>query len=99
MKSRFYRTAALVVTKIQKLFSEDLAKENDFFRVNLVKYGRISRDGSRNNADSLGLPNALRAFVARTAPPSHVLLFRKELFNQLPRRFITALERLIHPNV
>ena len=32
MKSRFYRTAAPLTTRIQKLFSEDLAKENDFLR-------------------------------------------------------------------
>jgi hypothetical protein len=32
MKSRFYRTAAPLITRIQKLFSEDLAKENDFLR-------------------------------------------------------------------
>ena len=32
MNSRFYRTAAPLITRIQKLFSEDLAKENDFLR-------------------------------------------------------------------
>ena len=32
MKSRFYRTAAPLITRIRKLFSEDLAKENDFLR-------------------------------------------------------------------
>ena len=32
MKSRIYRTAAPLITRIQKLFSEDLAKENDFLR-------------------------------------------------------------------
>ena len=32
MKSRFYRTAAPLITKIHKLFSKDLAKENDFLR-------------------------------------------------------------------
>src|ERR1035437_9621329 len=32
MKSRFYRTAAPLITTIQKLFSEDLAKENEFLR-------------------------------------------------------------------
>ncbi len=32
MKSRLLRTAAPLITKIQKLFSEDLAKENDFLR-------------------------------------------------------------------
>ena len=32
MKSRLLRTAAPFITTIQKLFSEDLAKENDFVR-------------------------------------------------------------------
>ena len=32
MKSRLYRTAAPLLTRIQMLFSEDLAKENDFLR-------------------------------------------------------------------
>ena len=32
MKSRFYRTAAPLITKIQKLFSQDLAKGNDSLR-------------------------------------------------------------------
>jgi hypothetical protein len=32
MKSRLYRAAGPLITKIQKLFSEDLAKENDFLR-------------------------------------------------------------------
>ena len=32
MKSRIGRTAAPLITKIQKLFSHDLAKENDFLR-------------------------------------------------------------------
>jgi hypothetical protein len=30
MKSRFYRIAAPLITRIRNLFSEDLAKENDF---------------------------------------------------------------------
>ena len=32
MASRFCRSAAPLITRIQKLFSEDLAKENDFLR-------------------------------------------------------------------
>ena len=32
MNSRFYRTAAPLITQIRKLLSEDLAKENDFLR-------------------------------------------------------------------
>jgi len=32
MKSRFYRTATPLTTQIQKLFSHDLAQENDFLR-------------------------------------------------------------------
>ncbi|MGA9452240.1 MAG: hypothetical protein WBW41_12950 [Verrucomicrobiia bacterium] len=32
MKSRVYRTAAPLITQIQKLFSHDLAQENDFLR-------------------------------------------------------------------
>ena len=32
MASRFYRTAARLIARIQKLFSQDLAKENDFLR-------------------------------------------------------------------
>ena len=30
MKSHIYRSAAPLITRIQKLFSHDLAKENDF---------------------------------------------------------------------
>jgi regulator of replication initiation timing len=32
MKSRIYRSAAPLITRIRKLFSEDLAQENDFLR-------------------------------------------------------------------
>jgi hypothetical protein len=32
MKSRLYRSAAPLLIRIQKLFSEDLAKENDYLR-------------------------------------------------------------------
>jgi len=32
MKSCIYRTAAPLISKIRKLFSHDLAKENDFLR-------------------------------------------------------------------
>ena len=32
MNSRFYRTAPPLITRIQKLFTDDLAKMNDFLR-------------------------------------------------------------------
>ena len=39
MKSRIYRTAAPLITRIQKRFSEDLAKENAY----LLQENRILR--------------------------------------------------------
>ena len=52
MKSCFYRTGAPLITKIQKLFSEDLAKENDFLRQeNKILRSRLCKRVALTQAD------------------------------------------------
>jgi hypothetical protein len=52
MKSRVYRTAGPLITKIQKLFSEDLAKENDFLhQENKILRSKLGKRVPLNETD------------------------------------------------
>ena len=52
MKSGFCRTAAPLITKIQKLFGKELAKENDFLRQeNQILRGKLGKRVSLTETD------------------------------------------------
>jgi hypothetical protein len=69
MKSPFYRTAAPVITKMQQLFSDELATENDPLR----QGNRILRiKGPSGAATMLGLkPSTLYSRMQKLGIPTH----------------------------
>jgi hypothetical protein len=91
MKSRLCRTAAPLITKIQKLFSKDLAKENDFLRQeNKILRSKLGRrvpltESDRRTLDRYhmkrgrvrgeGLARSLKRAWAQAAPWRVVKIF------------------------
>ena len=99
MKSRLSRTAAPLITTIQKLFSEDLAKENDFLRQeNKILRSKLGKrvlltEADRRTLIGYGLPIKERlADVISIVRPETLLAWnrrmkrRKWTFDNRPKR-------------
>ncbi len=76
MKSRIYRSAAPLITRIQKLFSENLAKEGDFLLLeNKILRSKLGKrvpltETDRRTLVRYGLPlkDRLRAVISIVCP-------------------------------
>ena len=99
MKSRIYRTAAPLITKIQKLFSHDLAKENDFLRQeNKILRSKLGKrvpltETDRRTLVRYGMPikDRLRAVISIVCPETLLawnrrMKRRKWTFDNTPKR-------------
>ena len=99
MKPRLLRTAAPLITTIQKVFSEDLAKENDFLRQeNKILRSKLGKrvpltDTDRRTLVRFGLPIKERiADVISIVRPETLLAWnrrmkkRKWTFDNTPKK-------------
>ena len=93
MRSHIYRTAAPFLTWIQKLFSEDLARENDYLRQeNKILRSKLSKrvpltERDRRTLVRYGMPlkDRLREVISIVRPETLLAWNRRMVGNAMPQ--------------